>query len=374
MKRILISYEYFLPAFKAGGPVQSIANMARQLCDSYDLYIVCSNSDAGESSSLPEIVSDTWTDFENGVAQVYYISQEEKKFGTIRKIVREIKPDYIFANGIYSFLFSLAPILVRSKAKKIMSVRGMLHPGALSVKSLKKNIFLSIFKALGIQNKVTFHVTDEKEAGYVRNVFGEKVGIAIAENFPKQIKASAQAYKNANELKLVSIALISPMKNHLLAIEALKNVPSKVVYDIYGPVKDANYWEECKKEITKLSANIIVNYMGDLQPEKLVSTLAQYNVFILPSKSENFGHAIYEALACGVPVITSYFTPWNNLEEQKAGLNVDISDINDMTKAIDKLALVDNETFMKWSEGASQLAQKAVSFEGTKLKYFRLFL
>jgi len=374
MKRILISYEYFLPAFKAGGPVQSIANMARQLCDSYELYIVCSNSDAGESGPLPGILSDTWTDFENGVARVYYISQEKKKFATIREIVQEIKPDYIFANGIYSFLFSLAPILVHSKAKKIMSVRGMLHPGALSVKSLKKNIFLSVFKIMGIQNKVTFHVTDEKEAGYVKKVFGEKVEIAIADNFPKQIRASAHAYKNVNELKLVSVALISPMKNHLLVIEALRNVTSKVVYDIYGPIKDTDYWTECKKEIAKLPTNIIVNYMGDLQPENLVSTLAQYNAFILPSKSENFGHAIYEALACGVPVITSYFTPWNNLEEQEAGLNVDISDISDITKAIDKLALADNETFLRWSNGASQLAKIAVSFEDTKLKYSRLFL
>ena len=57
-------------------------------------------------------------------------------------------------------------------------------------------------------------------------------------------------------------------------------------------------------------------------------------VFILPSKSGNFGHAIYEALSGGRPVITSHHTPCNELQESKAGINVSIDYSIEMSEAI----------------------------------------
>lgn len=371
-KKILITYEYFLPAYKAGGPIQSIANLCRQLKEEYQFYIICSNSDHKENKILERINSNEWNDFENGTASIYYLSNSYRQSKTISILIKKIDPDYLFVNGLFSPLFTVAPLL-SAKCTKIVSVRGMLHPGALSQKTLKKRIFITLMKGLGLYKKVLFHATDEKEKLFVENVFGKKIKIIVAQNFSSTIKQLQRTTKNEGSLRMISIALISPMKNHALVLEALQKVNADIVYDIYGPVKDESYWVKCLKIIGTLPKNIQVNYKGSIEPEKVCSLFADYHCFILPSKSENFGHAIYEALSSGLPVITSYFTPWNQLNENNAGWNVDISNVSSITSAIEEAAQLDDISYQSMKKNAVTFAAKKVDVEKIKDQYRQLF-
>ena len=132
---------------------------------------------------------------------------------------------------------------------------------------------------------------------------------------------------------MVTIALISPMKNHLMVLEALKLCSATIKYNIYGPVKDETYWQKCKSVIAELPTNITVQYHGEIAPDFVAEVLAHQHVFIMPSKSENFGHAIAESLSAGKPVITSINTPWNNLELNNAGINA-ATDVQSIANAI----------------------------------------
>ena len=150
-KRILIFYDHFYPAWKAGGPVQSLVNLVRQLDNNFELFVVCKPHEMNEESTLPGISVNKWIDWENK-AKVYYRDYKGNNHFQLKELIASIKPDAIFINGLFSLHFNIRPLQYavayckqHSNCKLILSARGMLHPGALSQKSFKKKIFLNFF-------------------------------------------------------------------------------------------------------------------------------------------------------------------------------------------------------------------------------------
>src|SRR5205814_5284819 len=66
-----------------------------------------------------------------------------------------------------------------------------------------------------------------------------------------------------------------------------------------------------------------VEYMGEVEGMRKSVVYQRSDLFILPSFSENFGVVVAEALAHGLPVITTRATPWEVLEQHKCGWWID---------------------------------------------------
>jgi glycosyltransferase involved in cell wall biosynthesis len=369
--KILILIDWFVPAFKGGGPIQSVANMVENDDPDFEYRIICSNMDL--DGTLLNVTPDAWVDY-NPSTKVWYSSSNKSVLKTINSVGVQWKPDALFINGIYSLYYNILPILFAKVARKIISVRGTLHDGALAQKSFKKKVFLNVWKKLGVQHKYEFHASTEEEKGFVKKTFGPSIKVYVAANFPKQVAALTFPSKTPNQLRLISVALISPMKNHLRVLEALQNCKAQIEYDIYGPVKDPQYWQKCLEQIKKLPSNIQVNVKGELPPPQVEKVLSTAQVFILPSESENFGHALYEALIAGKPVITSHGTPWNNLKALGAGYNVSAVSIAELTGAITFFADMPHHTFLEWSRGANRYAKSKIDFDVIKKEYRTMFL
>jgi glycosyltransferase involved in cell wall biosynthesis len=60
-----------------------------------------------------------------------------------------------------------------------------------------------------------------------------------------------------------------------------------------------------KKEIDRLRINNYVKLLGFVDEDKLISYYHAADLFVYPSKYEGFGYTPLEAMACGVPVLTS---------------------------------------------------------------------
>ncbi|MEO8820140.1 MAG: glycosyltransferase family 4 protein, partial [Ginsengibacter sp.] len=213
-----------------------------------------------------------------------------------------------------------------------------------------------------------------EEGNYIRSYFGEPANVMVAGNFPNKIPLLPTQEKSTGSLKLISIGLISPMKNILMVLQALEPIAFSIEYDIYGSVKDEEYWDLCKEQIKKLPANITTTFHNEIEPPKVKDALAEAHVFILPSKSENFGHAIFEALSAGRPVITSNNTPWNHLKESDAGRNVSIENNSELTDAIAFFAAMNQEEMEKWSVAAHHYSEEALDLEKIKEEYKEMFV
>lgn len=368
-KTIFISIPWFLPAFKAGGPIQSIANMVNEIKDGYRFYIYTSNADL-HNLPIAVTITNEWIEY-NDYTKVWYAGKQERSQHLVEQ-VKLIKPDTLFIIGLFDWHFNMVPLLYADATHKLLSVRGMLHPQALEQKPLKKKIFLQGLKWMKTYRKCSFHATDETEAGFIKNVFGPEANIKVAANFPRLLPVQNIPAKEKGFLKLVSIGIISPMKSYLPVIQALQEVRSVVHYDIYGPVKEAAYWEECLQAIKLLPANITVEYHRELPPHKVSSKLEGQHVFILPSKNENYGHAIVEALSAGIPVITSDGVPWLGLEEAAAGVNV-TAEPGHIKNAVEKFAAMDAGEYELFCKGAVQYITERVNTEALKENYKALF-
>ncbi|MBZ5586525.1 MAG: glycosyltransferase, partial [Acidobacteriia bacterium] len=99
-----------------------------------------------------------------------------------------------------------------------------------------------------------------------------------------------------------------------------------VDFDIYGPIEDGSYWQECQNLIGRLPTNIQVQYKGMIPHRQVYTALSRYDLFLFPTLGENFGHVIAEALLAGCPVLISDQTPWLGLEGMGVGWDRPVSE------------------------------------------------
>jgi glycosyltransferase involved in cell wall biosynthesis len=373
--KLLFFYDHFYPSYKAGGPTQSVVNLVRALHQEFELSIVCKPHEMGAAQTLPGIRINEWMDWEEK-ARVFYWNYGWRRLLQLKRLIKDAAPDMIYINGIYSLYFNFLPLIVARSigAAIVVAPRGMLHDGALSQKTWKKKPFLFLFQLLGLPKKVCWHATDETEANFIRSKMGNDVRISVAPNLPNLLNILPAPEKKKGELILGSIALVSPMKNHLEVIKALQQVKAKVAWHIYGPVKDAAYWKQCRAMIPQLPAHVEVHYHGELPPQDLSNAMQQFQVFILPSKSENFGHALAEALSAGKPIITSVNTPFAAIESYGCGKAVTEQDIYVQLKlAIEEYAAMDSIEFHKQVTATQNYTE--LKFKNTDVlkRYYSLF-
>lgn len=364
-RKILVFIDWYLPGFKAGGPIRSCANMVAHLSREYDFFIVTRDTDYMDSTSYPDVKKDAWNKLDDG-SQVYYISKENVGKNTFQKIISFVNPDIIYLNGIFSYRFTILPLKLadKKKIKTIVAVRGMLAPGALAIKAMKKKIFLSYAKLTGLYEEVIFQASSEMEREQTQRLF-PSARILVAPNLPRKGETgiSERIAKNSGEVRLLNIGRIAPEKNLLFALEILKQVKVNVVFDFYGPVYDNAYWKKCKNEIRKLPSNVKANYRGIAEGKFLSSLLVGYHFLFLPSRGENFGHIILESLSAGLPVIISSNTPWKALISKNGGWDISLDDSQGFVEAIEKCGVIGEDEYKILSAGARQIAEVYVKDE-----------
>lgn len=379
MNKLLIFYDYFSPAYKAGGPIRSLNNLTNLLHQDLKIFVYTSAVDLDQKQLTVE--PDKWVEFRKNV-MVFYATKRNLQIPKIHQVFKSIQPEIVYINGLFTPYAVLFPLIAlkwyhRSQAEKVKVVlapRGMLQQGALALKAGKKNIYLKVFKLLGLHKDIHWHATDRQEQEDIKFFAGPNAAIKELSNVPVfPIRAKVKA-KIGAKLRLVTISLLARKKNHHFLLKCLKELPKEVTvqYDIYGPVKDSEYGQLLEREIKSLPSHVQVTYKGAIQPDQVIHTLQQYDAFVLPTLGENFGHAIFEALGAGIPVFISEQTPWKGLENKKAGWDLALQEELWIAK-LAKVASMPEEEYQNWREGASRFALDYLAKQNLKEQYMAFF-
>ena len=134
-----------------------------------------------------------------------------------------------------------------------------------------------------------------------------------------------------------------------------------MVYDIYGPIEDRDYWLECEKAIGALPPYIQVQHKGELMPDVVVRTMAHYDVFFMPTKGENYSHVITEAFCAGLPVLIADTTPWRNLQNLSIGWDLPLDNPDAFSAVLDELATMQAEEHLRTRQNVLTWAKNKFS-------------
>jgi|688.fasta_scaffold117431_3 glycosyltransferase involved in cell wall biosynthesis len=378
-KKILIIYEFFYPAFKAGGIIRSLENIISKLDNEYDFYVVTGGYDLGEQIPLKNIELDAWNNIQlkQSNVKVWYDRKKNSSPNKWKEIIKTVNPDIVYINGFMHLQFLLYPLIAIQSFKHIKTIiapRGMLQKGAINVKPLKKFFYLQFIKSAGLTKNVRWHFTSEAEAVEAQKLgWGINNATIIPNLFHKPVSTPAFLYKEVGIIKLVYASIITPKKNLLYLIETIALCTQRIELNIYGVIKEIKYWEECKRLIAQMPNHISIQYQGSYHSNDITDILVRHHAMILLSKAENFSHAIVESLSAGRPVITSEFTSWDQLEAQKAGWNISIEDKSATASAIDQIAKINNKVFETFYSGALQLANNQYVAKDYVAAYKKLF-
>lgn len=376
--RILLFTDWYHPGYKAGGPIQSCRNLVRTLGSEFSFYVFTSDADLGENHPYDGIKNSQWLISELG-EKVYYAAKDGVSYRLIRSLAKQIKPDIVYFNSMFSYRFTILPLIVlrfsRYRGKVVLAPRGMLQAGALSFKTRKKKLFLGIFKMLGFDERLTFHATDGQELKDIVSLF-PRAQVHLAENIPTAGTDFPPAIvKSTESLKLFFLSRLHPKKNLHYILDLLADTAwrGKIVVDIYGEAESDDYLRTCQKLASSLPGQITVRFLGGIPHDKMQQQMPQYHALVLPTLGENFGHAIFESMISGVPVLISDQTPWRDLEAAHAGWDIPLSMPEKFSEKIAELLAMDQTQHQLWREGARKKAEDFLKRADFKTKYLKLF-
>jgi glycosyltransferase involved in cell wall biosynthesis len=376
--RILIISDFFLPGYKSGGGMRTVVNTLEELQDEFEFLVVSRDHDGfGDRTPYKGIAYGTWN--RTGPASVRYLKPNEISPWTLVKIIKEVAPDAVYLNSIFStpsIFFFLARLfgLIGPFAVGVAPC-GELSDGAMSKGTFKKSLFLALSRMLRMHRGVLWRASDTSEKSEITlRMKAPSIDTVPDLAVPLRGHPVRENPKRPGILKLVFFSRIVPKKNLEFLIGLLREVDGHVSLDLIGPIEDSEYESKLRKLIRNLPAGKSVRFLGPIPYDSLIDHVGKADLFVLPSLGENFGHVIAEAFSASCPVMVSNRTPWRDLEAEEAGVVLPLESKVLWIDQLNRMVAMGEDEHARLRAGASKLASTKFSDETARRlsrEYFR---
>ena len=344
--KVLVSSTSLQPDY--GGPAFSVSRLATALADvGVEVGLWVSDGSAAVSPLLPEGTS------------VQRIGGSEsdalERFGQV---------DLLHDNGIWlPHNHRLAVLAEKRGIPRLVSIRGMLEPWAFRHKQAKKKIAWWLYQRRDLKQARLHIATGEVEAKNLQRL-GLKVPVAIVPNgidlpeeCPRRLGLGSRRVVRGRQRTALFLGRIYPIKGLPMLVEAWARVrPEGWLLRIAGP-DEAGHQKQVEKAVSDAGLGNVVSFVGPVEPQMKSSVFFDADLFVLPTHSESFGMAVAEALAHGVPVLTTTGAPWSMVQETGCGWWVQPT-VDGLAQGLRDATSLDRETLLTMGERGLSLVSK----------------
>jgi glycosyltransferase involved in cell wall biosynthesis len=304
---------------RGGGPSYSVPRLARALAGA---GLVQSTLCVGNPAKMAEGETQSYSQIFRGLPVLGSLRLSPALRSAL--FARAQLADLLHVHGLWLMPNVYAGWAARHANRPlIVSPRGMLAPAALSFSRAKKALFWHLLQAPAYAKATAWHATSEEEAEDVRE-FGVRVPIAVIPNGIDLPQLVAPHADSADSRVILFLSRLHPKKNIPVLLEAWRRIAHDIPewrLVIAGP-DEGGHRADLEAQVAHASVPR-VEFLDPLYGADKDALIASADLFVLPTLSENFGIAVAEALAAGVPAIVTKGAPWAGLEPERTGWWID---------------------------------------------------
>jgi glycosyltransferase involved in cell wall biosynthesis len=237
----------------------------------------------------------------------------------LRQVCEERQIEIIHDNGIWLHANHVAAVVAREAGiPLVISPHGMLEPWSLAHRAWKKNIAWPLYEKRDLASARAFCATSTEEAMSIRES-GCRQPVAIIPNGVKLPDLNGPRLENSGPRTALFLSRIHPVKGLFLLVEAWKRIQPRGWRVIVAGPDEGGHRKEVEGAVSDAGLGDAFEFIGSVKDNEKGALFRQADVFVLPTRSENFGIVVAEALAHAVPVITTTGAPWKGLVEHSCG-------------------------------------------------------
>lgn len=276
--------------------------------------------------------------------------------------------DVIHDNGIWLWHnHQLRRLAERRALPRLVSLRGMLEPWAFAHKPTKKFVAWHVYQKSDLVRASCLHAATEVEATNIRRRL-TGTSIRVISNGVDVPAAIPFTRDDSQKRKAIFLGRIYPVKGLPMLIEAWSRVrPAGWVLQIAGPSEN-NHRRDVERLVTRRNLEDVIALVGPINHDSKSAFLSAADLFVSPSHSESFGMAIAEALAHGVPVLTTTSTPWELLIREHCGWRVP-PNVDTITEALREATSLSSQALRDMGARGRRAVQSAHSWDSVAAKF-----
>lgn len=350
---------------RQGGPVSSLAGLVGGLVASGCAAAVGSVRRDDDGGPVP---------LDGRVGLMHSPSSLGRRFRwsrSLRRWAAAHPADVIHSHGVWTDVSRLAGQQARRRgAPHVLAPCGMLGPAGYSrgrLKKMQKRLCRLMFQDRVLSEAACVHAKSLRELAELRE-FGVRGPVAVVPNPVQRPPGDAPVDPGAFRRRFgldedtrlaLYVGRLTPVKGVERLVDAwagLGRAAERWRLVLAGP-DEGGYRDVLRRRAAALGCASSVTFTGLLTGGATWSAYAAAELFVMPSRSENFGSAIAEALTAGRPVIATTGTPWPELRDEACGWWVE-PDLDALREALTNALTCDPDALAARGRAARRVAER----------------